>query len=640
MRLRAYQLEALRRLEAGYARGARSQLITLATGLGKSLIFSHFASELIKDAPDDVVVAIAHSNELVEQLERSLGHAFTPGEIGLEKEQTRAGLHVRAVAASIQTLVGDRLDEFCARFRGRLRALVIDEAHRAAAPTYRALVERILADRDDAIVLGVTATPRRADNVGLQVVFSRIAFAMSLKDGISQGYLVPIRAFKIASDVPVKDSGGASGDFDDRKLARAVDVPARNAAIVTKYLEIAAGRKTIVFASSVGHARKLAGLFAAAGITSEAAWGSMPNRKRAAVIEAFRAGTITVLVNYSLFLEGLDVPDIEVVINARPTKSGTVLAQSIGRGTRVHPSIAGLLEAQRDDAARRALIASSAKPCCTVIDVVDAIGDVRLMTVPSLLGLPPGLDLEGRLTTEVEEIFAEVARRDPEAAAAMQTGASTSVGAVADAPLSVSTLLARLEAFDVFAPAHVTAERAAAARLQWHEIGAGVHRLALPRMVYALTRDGRRIDDFDAVLAAEAERLRNRVSGNPRQHALASLNVDPTTRRALDIAIEVRENALGEWEAWRLKDQHERKLGTLPTLVEAVERTETYVGGNYGSALAALGREDTRFAIATRQRQKLRLLALGVEEHEMPTDAADAERLIARREQALEGIPA
>ncbi|MEA2666702.1 MAG: ATP-dependent helicase, partial [Candidatus Eremiobacteraeota bacterium] len=188
--LRPYQVEAQQSILEHRARGVRTQLVSLATGLGKTVIIATLP-KLLSLRPGDVTLVVAHRDELIEQIVDKMRVENPEAIIGIEKAERRAGDECNIVVATVQTLAEKRLEEFVRRFHRRISLFVIDEAHHAAAPTYRAIVDAVLAQRPEAMVLGFTATPNRGDGVRLVDVFEKIVYTMDARKGIDAGYLVP-----------------------------------------------------------------------------------------------------------------------------------------------------------------------------------------------------------------------------------------------------------------------------------------------------------------------------------------------------------------------------------------------------------------------------------------------------------------
>ena len=183
----------------------------------------------------DVTLVVAHRDELIEQIVDKMHVENPAAKIGVEKAERRADDDSDIVVATVQTLGDKRLAEFSARFGRRIGLFVIDEAHHAAAPSYRAIVDRIQALRSDAMIMGFTATPNRGDGVRLVDVFEKIVYEMDTRKAIDAGYLVPVKSFAVATTTNLDSVASRGGDFVIGALAAAVNTVDRNARIVASY---------------------------------------------------------------------------------------------------------------------------------------------------------------------------------------------------------------------------------------------------------------------------------------------------------------------------------------------------------------------------------------------------------------------
>jgi superfamily II DNA or RNA helicase len=416
LRLRPYQREVQQAILAARDRGFRSQLVSLATGLGKSVVIATLP-KLLDLRAADIALVIAHREELIQQLVEKL-RAQNPGAVvGIEKAEDRAPDNCAIVVATVQTLAGARLEEFLKRFGRRIALFVIDEAHHAAAPTYRAILSKILQRRPDALVLGFTATPSRGDGALLidDGIFHQLVYQMDARAAIMSGYLVPIRSYAVSTDIDIDGVATRGGDFE------AVDTEQRNRLIIDAYTQFTPHRKALVFAASVEHARNVAELFLEAGYKAAFASGETPSRERERIVRDFRGTRVDVLVNCGLYLEGFDVPSIEVILNARPTKSATLYTQITGRGMRPLDDYAYVLSELPSAEARREVIAQSPKPYGIVIDIVDQARRHQVVTLPYLWGMPSQVNAEGWPISQVAERYEELFRRAPREAARVRS---------------------------------------------------------------------------------------------------------------------------------------------------------------------------------------------------------------------------
>lgn len=330
--LRPYQQECLAAIpESG------RYLIQLATGLGKTICFTQMPRR-------GRMLIVSHREELVKQPLK-----YFACKTGIEKAGEHPPADAEVVSASVQSLVR-RLDRYPADY---FDIVIIDEAHHAAATTYRKIIDHF----KPRLLLGFTATPNRADSVRLDDVFERIIYQRDLRWGIQNGWLSDIFCKRVSIDYDLSRVKTTAGDFAPGELDKAME--GTEQAIAEVYAKHASGA-TLIFAASVRHAE---GIAAAIGADAVAVTGQ--TKDRAAIIQAFTERRIKCLVNCMVFTEGTDMPLVETVIIARPTQSDSLYTQMVGRGLRLHPD----------------------KQRLTLIDCVGVTGSRHLCTAPSLLGI-------------------------------------------------------------------------------------------------------------------------------------------------------------------------------------------------------------------------------------------------------------
>jgi hypothetical protein len=230
----------------------------------------------------------------------------------------------------------------------------------------------VLEDGTQKLLLGFTATPFRSDGKSLGEIYKKMAYVYSLRQAISAGWLAEVRGYRVVTQTSLANVAIAGGDFNKIELEATINTPERNKAIIEAWQKWGESRSTVVFVAGIAHAKALAEAFMGSGVSSAAVWGDDPDR--AAKLQAFREGGIKVLVNCNVLTEGVDIPQISCVILARPTQSSVLFTQMVGRSTRLCPG----------------------KTDAVILDVVDISGGHSLCTLPTLMGLPGGMDLGGR----------------------------------------------------------------------------------------------------------------------------------------------------------------------------------------------------------------------------------------------------
>jgi superfamily II DNA or RNA helicase len=366
--LRPYQREAIDAVIAARTAGTKRMVVCLPTGAGKTVIFSHLARLARKQ-----VLVLAHREELLGQAKDKLESALEgTSVVALERGAERAPADAKVLVASLRSLHEPRLAQL---LEGRDLGLIIyDECHHAAADDNLRILRQLGAFSPPftGTLLGFTATTARGDGKGLDLVFERIVYAKSLPELISDGYLAPLKGFRINTAADLTRLTSSGSDFGDSELEEAVDIEERNALVARSIQELARDRRTIAFCVTVNHARNLSRALNAIGVPAGIVHGEMPAAVRAKALADFRAGRTQVMANVAVLTEGFDDPGVSCIAMARPTRSEGMYAQCIGRGTR-------LAEGKQD---------------CLILDFVD-VSTLSLCSLPSLFGCPRDLDLRG-----------------------------------------------------------------------------------------------------------------------------------------------------------------------------------------------------------------------------------------------------
>lgn len=330
MNLRPYQLDALAKIESGFDMFAR-QLAVLPTGSGKTILFSHITQRRMRAGQRTLI--LAHREELIDQAIDKL-RAATGIIADKEKAEYRASLNAHVVVGSVQSLMRQpRLERWP---KDHFGLVVVDEAHHVLAKSYRGLLAHFDGHAD---VLGVTATPDRADRKNLGEYFENVPFEISLLDLINDGYLsrITIKSIPLKIDLnAVKQTGG---DFDETDLANTIEPYLGE--IAKALVEHASFRRTLAFLPLRATSRKFVEHCQAAGLSACHIDGESSDRKE--ILARYAAGEFDVLSNASLLLEGFDDPGIDCIVMLRPTRSRPLYVQAIGRGTRIHPAKDSLL---------------------------------------------------------------------------------------------------------------------------------------------------------------------------------------------------------------------------------------------------------------------------------------------------------
>ena len=208
--------------------------------------------------------------------------------------------------------------------------------HHVPAETYRRIIDRAKELNTDVMILGLTATPRRADKKALREIFDNLADHVTLGELIQSGHLIRPKTFVV--DLGVQQELHAAkrraADFDPEEVDAIMNHAPLNEAVVDHWRERARDRQTVVFTSTVAHAHELAEAFRAEGVRAATVHGGMPGAKRREVLSAYDEGRLQVVINCFVLGEGWDHPPTSCVLLLRPTSFKSTWVQMIGRGLR------------------------------------------------------------------------------------------------------------------------------------------------------------------------------------------------------------------------------------------------------------------------------------------------------------------
>lgn len=331
--LRPHQTDGIDQLRAHLRQGLRRLVLEIPTGGGKTecaIAMIHAAIE----KGGRVVFAVNRTQLLDQTVRRFEAAGLSPGVI--QSTNTR-NTHRRVLVASVQTLAR-RWEEM----PSDITLLVIDEAHAAGGDTrYHELIAKVHASGHKTAVIGLTATPWARGMAkhyeALQgPLFQAKVTPTSAQALIDAGFLVDADIYAPSSP----DMDGVkvvAGEWHEGQTAERMNTPKLVGDIVTHWLKLAGGKKTVVFASNIAHSEHIAQQFQRAGIDARHLDHHVKQEDKGALLAAFDAGEFTVLCNPLLLREGWDCPSVEVLVLARPTRSLISYVQIVGRVLRTSP---------------------------------------------------------------------------------------------------------------------------------------------------------------------------------------------------------------------------------------------------------------------------------------------------------------
>lgn len=380
MQLRDYQQRAVDECRRRFAAGARSVVLQMPTGSGKTptaIEVMRLAREKGKRA-----LFLADRRELVNQASKRLAEWGLPHGVVMAGVEGNPGELIQV--ASKDTL-WSRVFASGRQHLPALDLIVVDEAHRASNKSSLAAWDRY----PTAKLLGITATPAGPNGKGLGAIYDDLVVGATYAELHQSGALLPSEVYAPSRPDFSRVRHGRDGDFLQIQAAEIMGEAKIIGDVLEHWKRIAAGRRTIVFAQSVEHSISLRAAFRQQGIPAEHVDADTPEDQRQEYFDAFRLGYITVLTNYGILDTGFDAPWCEVVQIVRATEQRTVWMQMAGRVSRPHPGK-------------------------TVGIVIDHGGNVYRHGYPDL-DLPWSLDPERNIREIADEMRSrkDAAERDP-----------------------------------------------------------------------------------------------------------------------------------------------------------------------------------------------------------------------------------
>jgi DNA repair protein RadD len=297
-------------------------VIQCETGGGKSIVGLDFLLRCYQKGKRGMFVVSGRA--LVNQFEGHLTRANVPfGIIMAGRGRNKAPIQI----ASKETLAARLIRRADACDLPPADLLIIDEAHESTSKEW----VRLLDMYRHAVTLGLTATPALGNGKGLGAVYNGMEKAISTRDLVEQGWLVPCKVF--APDKPnlkgvARDK---NGDYNTNQLAERMDRPKITGNVLTNWRKHADGRRTVVFCCTIQHAKHVCEEFNAAGIPFRHIDQDTSDEEREEIFRLIESSKVLGFTNVSVARRGLDLPCLEVACIVRPTRSLVLYRQMIGR---------------------------------------------------------------------------------------------------------------------------------------------------------------------------------------------------------------------------------------------------------------------------------------------------------------------
>ena len=329
-KLRPYQNDIVEKVISSYDAGNKRAFYIVATGLGKTVIAATIARSLWERGCRRILV-LCHATDLALQLEQGFWPQITkevPTSVffdGLPPRNTE-GISFGLYQSLYGYLPGIDPDQF--------DVVIVDEAHHALAHGFRTCLEHL----KPKFLVGMTATPWRGDGQSLTTLFGDPLARVSLVDGMAMGYLSKVDYRILCDNVDWDNMQKLSEqNLSIRDLNKRLFMPQRDEAVISelkKAMRETPNPRIAIFSPSIEHSNRFADMLSAAGIPC-AALSKVDKPERRRRLLAFASGTYQAICAVDVMNEGIDIPDVNILVFLRATHSRRIFVQQLGRGLRL-----------------------------------------------------------------------------------------------------------------------------------------------------------------------------------------------------------------------------------------------------------------------------------------------------------------
>lgn len=330
-KLRPYQEDIANKVIRAYDEGNKKAFYIVATGLGKTVIAATIARNLW-DRGCRKILVLCHAIDLALQLEQGFWPQITKD---VPTSVFFAGLPPRNTEGISFGLYQSLYGYLPGIEPGQFDAVIVDEAHHALAHGFRSCIEHL----QPRFLVGMTATPWRGDGQSLASVFGEPVAKVSLVDGMAMGYLSKVDYRILCDNVDWDNMQSLSEqNLSIRDLNKRLFLPQRDEAVIEelkKAIQEVKNPRIAVFSPSIEHSNRFADMLSAAGIPCSALLSNIDKAERRKRLLAFAAGEYQAVCAVDVMNEGIDIPDVNILVFLRATHSRRIFVQQLGRGLRL-----------------------------------------------------------------------------------------------------------------------------------------------------------------------------------------------------------------------------------------------------------------------------------------------------------------
>lgn len=328
--LRPYQDNIVEKVIASFDAGNKRAFYIVATGLGKTVIAATIARFLWERGCRRILV-LCHATDLALQLEQGFWPQITkevPTSVffdGLPPRNTE-GISFGLYQSLYGYLPGIDPDQF--------DVVIVDEAHHALAHGFRICLEHL----KPRFLVGMTATPWRGDGQSLTTIFGDPIAKVSLVDGMAMGYLSKVDYRILCDNVDWDNMQSVSEqNLSIRDLNKRLFLPQRDEAVISELKKVMCevnNPRIAIFSPSIEHSNRFSDMLSSVGISC-AALSKVDKAERRRRLLAFASGTYQAICAVDVMNEGIDIPDVNILVFLRATHSRRIFVQQLGRGLRL-----------------------------------------------------------------------------------------------------------------------------------------------------------------------------------------------------------------------------------------------------------------------------------------------------------------
>lgn len=318
---RDYQAKGLDLMRQAFSDGFRKILFWLATGGGKSVIFILLVAGLLRNKKK--ILLVVKRRQLVFQAQRHFVKNGIDCSIMIGQAKGFDS------SKSLQICSVDTIARRDISFLKEFDFVIVDECHDATSDSYQKLFKDLLEMNPMFTFIGLTATPFP---IGKKIhdFWECCVKPIEVHELRDRGFLTPCDVF-IPSEIDLNQIKMKAGDYDNKELAEKMSEMEIIGDVVETYQKLGQGKPAILFAVNKEHSLLMAEAFKQAGIPAVHCDESTPQKERDETIVRLQKGEIKIICNVNIFSTGVDIPEAEVGIMARPTKSEVLYIQQVGR---------------------------------------------------------------------------------------------------------------------------------------------------------------------------------------------------------------------------------------------------------------------------------------------------------------------